>query len=299
MNINTVRTKNDLSKKIAVGLGAVALLAALASLPGCSWLTPNDTAPATPTPIETPPQTTGDDTIRVTAPRPNEAIDSPFVVEGEARGTWFFEASFPIRLEAADGQVIGTGLAQALDDWMTEDFVRFRALMEFDASEHAGQTATLILQRDNPSGLPEHDRSIELPVILPMTVETTTVQAYFGNNTLDPAMTCVKVFPVERRITKTPAVGRAALLQLLAGPTMDEQSQGYFSSLNHGIGLKSLSIVDGVAHADFDEQLEFQVGGSCRVGAIRAQITATLKQFPTVDEVIISINGRTEDILQP
>ncbi|PIP22172.1 MAG: hypothetical protein COX38_02115, partial [Candidatus Nealsonbacteria bacterium CG23_combo_of_CG06-09_8_20_14_all_39_25] len=48
-----------------------------------------------------------------------------------------------------------------------------------------------------------------------------------------------------------------------------------------------------------DEQLEFQVGGSCKVSAIRAQITQTLKQFPTVDEVVISINGRTEDILQP
>jgi spore germination protein GerM len=45
--------------------------------------------------------------------------------------------------------------------------------------------------------------------------------------------------------------------------------------------------------------LEFQVGGSCRVAAIRAQITDTLKQFPPVDEVIISIDDRTEDILQP
>jgi len=35
------------------------------------------------------------------------------------------------------------------------------------------------------------------------------------------------------------------------------------------------------------------------VAAIRAQIRETLKQFPTVDEVIISIDGRTEDILQP
>ena len=33
--------------------------------------------------------------------------------------------------------------------------------------------------------------------------------------------------------------------------------------------------------------------------AIRVQITETLEQFPTVDSVIISIDGRTEDILQP
>ena len=50
---------------------------------------------------------------------------------------------------------------------------------------------------------------------------------------------------------------------------------------------------------DFDPQLEFQVGGSCRVAAISSQIRQTLMQFPTVKSVIISIDGRTEDILQP
>lgn len=63
--------------------------------------------------------------------------------------------------------------------------------------------------------------------------------------------------------------------------------------------IQKLTIENNVARVDFDKQLEYQVGGSCRVAAIRAQITQTLKQFPTVKEVIISIDGRTEDILQP
>jgi spore germination protein GerM len=54
-----------------------------------------------------------------------------------------------------------------------------------------------------------------------------------------------------------------------------------------------------VARVDFDEQLNYQVGGSCRVMAIRAQIEQTLKQFSTVDSVIISVNGQTEGILEP
>jgi len=45
--------------------------------------------------------------------------------------------------------------------------------------------------------------------------------------------------------------------------------------------------------------LEEAVGGSCRVTAIRSQIEQTLKQFSTVQSVIISIDNRTEDILQP
>jgi len=129
--------------------------------------------------------------------------------------------------------------------------------------------------------------------------ETITVQAFFNNNMLDPEFTCTKVFPVERVIPKTQAVGRAALEELLKGPTGPEKEESFSTSINPGVKIQSLVIENGVAKVDFDEQLEFQVGGSCRVSAIRAQITETLKQFPTVKTVVISINGRTEDILQP
>ncbi|MFP3868831.1 MAG: GerMN domain-containing protein [Desulfobacteraceae bacterium] len=54
-----------------------------------------------------------------------------------------------------------------------------------------------------------------------------------------------------------------------------------------------------MARADFDQTLEYRVAGSCRVQAIRAQIEHTLRQFPTVTEVVISINGKTEEILEP
>jgi len=129
--------------------------------------------------------------------------------------------------------------------------------------------------------------------------ELMTVKVFFNNGRLDPEYSCNKVFPVERKIPKTQAVGRAALEELLKGPTEEEKSDGFFTSINPGVKIQKLTIENGVAKVDFDEQLEFQVGGSCRVAAIRAQITETLKQFPTVDKVIISIDGRTEDILQP
>ena len=78
-----------------------------------------------------------------------------------------------------------------------------------------------------------------------------------------------------------------------------EKEQGFLTNINEGVKIQSLVIEEGIAKVDFDEQLEYQVGGSCRVEAIRAEITETLKQFETVSDVIISINGRTEDILQP
>ena len=129
--------------------------------------------------------------------------------------------------------------------------------------------------------------------------EFSVVKVFFNNNKIDPEFSCNKVFPVEREISKTEAVARAAIEELLKGPTSKEKSEGFFTSINPGVKIQKLTIEDGVVKIDFDEQLEFQVGGSCRVAAIRAEISQTLKQFPTVKEVIISINNRTEDILQP
>ena len=46
------------------------------------------------------------DLIRLDNPRPNQVLKSPLVIRGEARGTWFFEAVFPIVLTDWDGRII-------------------------------------------------------------------------------------------------------------------------------------------------------------------------------------------------
>ena len=101
--------------------------------------------------------------IRVFRPEPNAVITSPLVIEGEARGTWFFEASFPIVLTDWDGKIIAQGHAEAQDEWMTENFVPFKATLTFTVPAY-GERGFLILQKDNPSGLPEHDDSLEMPI---------------------------------------------------------------------------------------------------------------------------------------
>ena len=63
--------------------------------------------------------------------------------------------------------------------------------------------------------------------------------------------------------------------------------------------MQRLEIKDGTAFADFSKELEEGVAGSCRVQAIRAEIHETLRQFPSVERVIISIDGKNEDVLQP
>jgi spore germination protein GerM len=126
-----------------------------------------------------------------------------------------------------------------------------------------------------------------------------STKVFFGNSVLDPEASCVKVFPVARSIMKTETVGKASLEEMLKGPTPEEKMQGYFTSIGEGVTVQKLAIKNDTAYADFNDALERSAGGSCRVSAIRSQIAETLKQFPTVKNVVISINGKTEDILQP
>ena len=236
------------------------------------------------------------DIIRLTKPLP-EKIFTPLELEGEARGNWYFEASFPVKILDLKGQEIAGGIAQAQGNWMTEGYVPFKAKIDFLASEDTN--AVLILKKDNPSGLSANDDELDIPVRLAAS-DVMAVKVFFNNSKLDPEFSCNKVFPVDRAIALTQAPAKAALELLLAGNLTDEEkSDGFGTSINPNVKIQGLSIENSVARVDFNGQLEYQVGGSCRVAAIRAQITQTLMQFPTVNEVIISINGRTEDILQP
>ncbi len=103
------------------------------------------------------------DVIEITEPIANTVITSPLIVRGQARGVWFFEASFPVVLKDAAGQVIARGIAQAQDDWMTNDFVPFEAQLEFDVPKT--KNGTLILHKDNPSDMRQFDDAFEIPVL--------------------------------------------------------------------------------------------------------------------------------------
>lgn len=107
-------------------------------------------------------QPLGNDKIQVSAPLPGALVQSPLKVTGQARGTWYFEASFPVKLVDANGQELAAVPAQAQGDWMTQDFVPFEAKLNFTAPPSA--TGFLILEKDNPSGLPQNADSISIPV---------------------------------------------------------------------------------------------------------------------------------------
>ena len=111
-------------------------------------------------------------------PISGSVITSPLTLSGTAPGTWYFEASFPVSLVNWDGLIIAQGIMTAHGDWMTQEQVPFQGVIEFTdilpltpekedpkTLESFMKKGTLILKKDNPSGLPENDDALEIPVL--------------------------------------------------------------------------------------------------------------------------------------
>ncbi len=102
------------------------------------------------------------DLIRLEKPIPNQIVKSSLEIRGEARGKWFFEASFPVKIVDANGKVLGKTIASTTYEWTTDNFVPFTATLTFETPTTA--EGKLILEKDNPSGLAENADSLEIPV---------------------------------------------------------------------------------------------------------------------------------------
>ncbi len=109
------------------------------------------------------------DIIVVTSPAPLGLLEDGATITGQARGGWYFEGSFPIALVNSGGIVIAQGVATSSSDWMTSEFVPFTATLQFTNPYQVGgdeslKFGTLMLKKDNPSGEPERDDVLEIPV---------------------------------------------------------------------------------------------------------------------------------------
>lgn len=97
-------------------------------------------------------------------PHPGAVTGKNFTITGKARGTWYFEASFPVKVLDKNGKVLAQGPAQAQSDWMTADFVNFK--MDIKIPDSYIGPATVVMIKDNPSGIPEKDASISFPITI-------------------------------------------------------------------------------------------------------------------------------------
>lgn len=205
--------------------------------------------------------------------------------------TWqdgtFLQGQFRI-LAGEDGQ----GLLIGSLDWM----------MEGQPPQPPSQPASLSIHSQDGQLLAEQ----AFTVLSAGDPEVRTVTVYF--------LLGEELQATQRLIAETEAVGSAALNELLWGPPPNNLA-GFTSAIpspeevlaypgrgadwGPRVRLLKLTIIDGVATADFSKEINAYGGGSLRVKLIHDQIAQTLLQFSTVTEVVIAVEGQTEGVLQP
>lgn len=99
--------------------------------------------------------------ITVFSPSADQIINSPLIVRGEAWGNWFFEAVIPVKLVDKDNNLIVSHYGQAQEDWMSEEFVEFEAIVDFQTEAQEGY---LVIEKNNPSGIADLDKAFRVPI---------------------------------------------------------------------------------------------------------------------------------------
>lgn len=263
----------------------------------------------TPTPTSTIPTSTINSDVKVLYPKANENVISPVNVVGEARGSWFFEASFPIRLETNDGKVLANSYVTALSDWMTVNFVPFQGQLSYILT--TSTSGKLILEADNPSGLPENSKQISIPVqiqanpspVIPTSTVQRTIKLFYYNPEKDKdasgniMCTSKGLEAVNRIIPSTITPIQDAVRLLLRGElTAQEKAAGITTEYPlNGFVLTGASNKDGMLTLSFDDPSNRTNGGSCRIAILWAQIEATAKQFSGIYQV----KFKPESLFQP
>jgi hypothetical protein len=226
--------------------------------------------------------------ITITSPKANETVDALVTVVGKAN---VFENQFTVRAKDNAGRIVYQANAVMSDAKDAGQYGNYSIKIPIPAG------ATSPIKIESYSLSPKGDGSYEGYASVLVKLKTTETSSVYAGFLVGNDCTTVQLFP--RDIIKTVQFPFMSLAELLKGPTPQEKSLGATTQIPTGVRVNSLSQRSDTMYADFNSTLNQSVAGSCRVQAIRAQITSTLKQFLGVNNVVISIDGKTEGILQP
>lgn len=241
---------------------------------------------ASPARSETKQNIADSDTIVVIYPKPGDEVSAPF--------------GFQVRkINPSQKKLLNVECGLRNEDGSTIDYVRDGE----DNFDDWGVSLFSTLQGAMMYFCPKSDKGtfelwgdfgkISVPVKLEK--QSKAAKVYFGNSKLADAIhgSCaVAAFPVERPGLGTKMTPRAAIEELLKGPTKQEVEQGYGSPIA-GHRLLHFTVKNGIATVDMDKSFEniLDKAGSCQVGATLAPIEATLKQFCNIKSVSVTVGG--------
>jgi hypothetical protein len=236
-------------------------------------------------------------------PAANAVVTLPLHIIARFRPTADTETEITAELRWDDGTVFTNTLPLLRDDGDAIVVDSINWLIESEPPRPATPQATLTLAHMAGDVIARQD----VTVLHFDSPDTQQVQLYFLDDQGE-------LHATTRSIPRTQAVGSAALQELIWGidpislagfttaiPTPEEVLSRRADNPTWGprVTLRSLVINNGVATADFSEEINAYGGGSARVDGIFRQVTSTLQQFPAVKEVRITVEGQSAAVLQP
>lgn len=231
--------------------------------------------------------------ITISSPRPDDAITgNALTLSGTART---FENAFAYRVTGGDGGILAEGHSMAKGEMGHFNPYSLRVPLK---PGYTGDALLEVFQFSAKDGSEIDKVSIPIRVVSDGTAGLMTLRIYLTNAAKGTAKDCRAVFARNRQVEKTVAVAERALNALLEGPSDAERREGYGSEIPAGTRLRDITIENGRAVADFSPELN-RIAGACAVTAARSQIEQTLRQFPTVTSVTITVNGSPKEVLQP
>jgi hypothetical protein len=96
-----------------------------------------------------------------------------------------------------------------------------------------------------------------------------------------------------KRFVEAKAPARPSLQQLLKGPNSAEQQQGFMALDTDNLSVGTLAITNGNCRVDFVSAGKKVWDGDLSSVSFSLAVEKTLKQFPTVQSVVISVDGDT------
>lgn len=218
-------------------------------------------------------------------------LSNPFTFYGTSTA---FENNINWRLEDTNGVQISSGYANVNSPDIGEPGP-FSVTAFFDIIPATKTGKLYVFETSARDGSEIHKAEAE--VTFPE--QTQTVKIYFGNSEKTPeGQECESVYPVERMVVSGNSTA-IAIHEVLKGPSLLEEKANYYTSLPANIPDPEIIINEDSIRLDFSNALEYQVAGSCRVNHIYTQLTQTAKNATNTENIVISIDGRIDDILQP
>lgn len=210
--------------------------------------------------------------IHVLSPQEGATVTSPIFIQGYFPQTF---GGITWSLETIEGRQQEGELR--IVEGSNETFVPFR-LELFPPSTESNTIRLSILPSANPKQHEAYTQTVRL-----LSLRTSTLTLFFGRTSLG----CGVVEPVTRVISETSSLPRAAMGELLFGPTNEELEQGITSALGT-VSVSSVIIQDGVALVHLSAPLP---KNTCQKATAEAQITSTLLAIPFVTEVKLLVDA--------